>query len=115
MAGLYDKNIFSLQEIAKLSSNALIFKHIHFSCGLYCGKLSQIVFGRKQGRSCRRKWQPTPVIFPGKSHGWRSLAGTVYGVTKSRTRLSNFISTFTFKEETQAGKHLNTRLGPVWA
>ena len=23
----------------------------------------------------RRKWQPTPVFFPGKSHGWRRLAG----------------------------------------
>ena len=26
--------------------------------------------------SCwRRKWQPTPVLLPGKSHGWRSLVG----------------------------------------
>ena len=23
----------------------------------------------------RRKWQPTPVFLPGKSHGWRRLAG----------------------------------------
>ena len=23
----------------------------------------------------RRKWQPTPVLLPGKSHGWRSLEG----------------------------------------
>ena len=23
----------------------------------------------------RRKWQPTPVLLPGKAHGWRSLAG----------------------------------------
>ena len=23
----------------------------------------------------RGKWQPTPVFLPGKSHGWRSLAG----------------------------------------
>ena len=23
----------------------------------------------------RRKWQPIPVFFPGKSHGQRSLAG----------------------------------------
>ena len=22
-----------------------------------------------------RKWQPTPVLLPGKSHGWRSLLG----------------------------------------
>ena len=25
--------------------------------------------------SWRRKWQPTPVFLPGKSHGWRSLGG----------------------------------------
>ena len=24
---------------------------------------------------CRRKWQPTPVFLPGKSHGWRSQVG----------------------------------------
>ena len=23
----------------------------------------------------RRKWQPIPVLLPGKSHGWRSLVG----------------------------------------
>ena len=23
----------------------------------------------------RMKWQPTPVLLPGKSHGWRSLVG----------------------------------------
>ena len=25
--------------------------------------------------SWKRKWQPTPVFFPGESHGQRSLAG----------------------------------------
>ena len=45
----------------------------------------------------RRKWQPTPVILPGKSHGWRSLAGTVHWVAKSQTRLSDF--TFTFNKK----------------
>ena len=34
----------------------------------------------------RRKWQPTPVFLPEKSHGQRSLVGyTVHGVAKSRT------------------------------
>ena len=26
-------------------------------------------------RSQRRQWHPTPVLLPGKSHGWRSLVG----------------------------------------
>ena len=38
----------------------------------------------------RRKWQPTPVFLPGKSHGHRSLGATVHGVTKSWTSLSNW-------------------------
>ena len=31
--------------------------------------ISCIVLGR------RRQWHPTPVLLPGKSHGWRSLVG----------------------------------------
>ena len=27
------------------------------------------------GRRRRKQWQPTPVLLPGKSHGWRSLVG----------------------------------------
>ena len=30
----------------------------------------------------RKKWQPTPVFLPGKSHGQRSLGSIVHGVTK---------------------------------
>ena len=34
----------------------------------------------------RRKWQPTPILLPGKSHGWRSLAGySLWGSQKSDT------------------------------
>ena len=33
--------------------------------------------------SWRRKWQPTPVFLPGKSHGQRSLAGYSPRVTES--------------------------------
>ena len=36
----------------------------------------------------RRKWQPTPVFLPRKSHGHRSLVGCIVcGVTKSWTQL----------------------------
>ena len=30
----------------------------------------------------RRKWKPTPEFLPGESHGQRSLAARVYGVTR---------------------------------
>ena len=36
----------------------------------------------------RRRWQPTLVFSPGKSHGQRSLAGYSPGVAKSQTRLN---------------------------
>ena len=35
----------------------------------------------------RRKWQPTSVFLPWKSHGRGAWQATVHGVTKSRTRL----------------------------
>ena len=44
----------------------------------------------------RRQWQPTPVLLPGKSHGWRSLVGFSPWVLKSRTRLSDFPCPFHF-------------------
>ena len=39
----------------------------------------------------RRKWQPTPVLLPGKSHGRLQSMGS-----ESRTRLSDFTFTFHF-------------------
>ena len=34
----------------------------------------------------RRQWQPTPVLVPGKSHGWRSLVGcSLWGRRESDT------------------------------
>ena len=44
----------------------------------------------------RRQWHPTPVLLPGKSHGWRRLGGCSPWVAKSRTRLSDFTFTFHF-------------------
>ena len=42
----------------------------------------------------RRQWHPTPVLLPGKSHGWRSLVGCSPWSHDDQTQLSNF--TFTF-------------------
>ena len=37
-------------------------------------------------RTRRRQWHPTPVLLPGKSHGWRSLVGcSPWGRTESDT------------------------------
>ena len=34
----------------------------------------------------RRQWQHTPVLLPGKSHGWRSLVGcSPWGLEESDT------------------------------
>ena len=44
----------------------------------------------------RRKWQPTPVLLPRKSHGWRSLVGYSPWDTKSHTQPSIFTSAFCF-------------------
>ena len=44
----------------------------------------------------RRQWHPTPVLLPGKSHGWKSLVGCSPWVAKSRARLSDFTFTFHF-------------------
>ena len=30
---------------------------------------------RRYKKAWRRQWHPTPVLLPGKSHGWRSLVG----------------------------------------
>ena len=40
--------------------------------------------------------QPTPVLLPGKSHGWRGLVGCSPWGRKSWTGLSDFTFTFHF-------------------
>ena len=42
--------------------------HFHFS-------LSCIGEGNSNPLQRRRRWHPTPVLLPGKSHGWQSLVG----------------------------------------
>ena len=43
----------------------------------------------------RRKWQPTPVLLPGKSHGRRSLVGWSSWGHKELDMMSNFTSLHT--------------------
>ena len=44
-------------------------------------------------RSPGEEWQPTPVLLPGESHGWRSLVGhSPRGRKESDTTLVKFTS-----------------------
>ena len=43
----------------------------------------------------RRQWHPTPVLLPGKSHGWRSLVGFPGVQFSSVTRVRLFVTPWT--------------------
>ena len=43
---------------------------VWLSCCITCGKLESTALNSKCGQ-----WHPTPVLLPGKYHGWRSLEG----------------------------------------
>ena len=54
-----------------------------------CWKQKRGIFDPRAGKvPWRRKWQPTPVFLPGKSHGRRSWWATVHGASEHWTRLS---------------------------
>ena len=74
--------------LSRVFSNTTVQKHQFFGAQLSLWSNLHI---------CRRRqWHPTPVLLPGKSHGWRSLVGYSPWVAKSRTRLSDFTFTFHF-------------------
>ena len=62
----------------------------------HLGSMGRLKMSGGSRRTWRRQWHPTPVLLPGKSHGWRSLVGCSHGVARSRTQLSNFTLTFHF-------------------
>ena len=61
--------LISLQSkgLSRVFSGTTIQRHQFFGI--------QPSFWSKSYICWRRKWQPTPVLLPGKSHGWRSLVG----------------------------------------
>ena len=57
-----------------------------YSCCLSAKNTFLLALGSSCILSWRRKWQPTPVLLPGKSHGHRSLVGCcLWGRTESDT------------------------------
>ena len=60
------------------SFNAILPNHPTLSLSYRVQRLFytsvSLLLSRIQGYR-RRQWQPTPVLLPGKSHGWRNLVG----------------------------------------
>ena len=75
---------FKLTTIGALESQKEFFASFLTAWGasLVAQKVKHLLACRRPGFNpwigkipWRRKWQPTPVLLPGKSHGWRNLAG----------------------------------------
>ena len=82
----HKENIYKLSSV---DTSWCTWKPLICLC-LHDGATSLSLFTFMHGR---RKWQPTPVFLPGKSHGQRSLGPTIPRVTKSPTRLKQFSRT----------------------
>ena len=68
-----------IEQFPVLYSRALLFIHSK-------GKWSQLLQRLVNYHAWRRQWHPTPVLLPGKSHGWRSLVGcSPWGCEESDT------------------------------
>ena len=50
-------------------------KTIALTRWIFVGKVMSLLFNMLSRLVRRRQWHPTPVLLPGKFHGWRSLVG----------------------------------------
>ena len=66
-----DTVIYGLQEGIVVLSDYMIL----FVCYFYKPLAFFFFLSLARYTIQRRQWQPTPVLLPGKSHGWRSLVG----------------------------------------
>ena len=84
---------------ARLQTTHLVQKTLITSCHSHNPIVLNFVpiFAYLSGAFWRRKWQPTPVLLPGESHGQRSLAGYSPWGHKSQTRLSDLTTTITMQ------------------
>ena len=53
----------------------LLFSSVQFSHSVMSDSLRLHELQHARPLCQRRQWHPTPVLLPGKSHGWRSLVG----------------------------------------
>ena len=63
---------------------------------LLCSCTKPPLKSRGVGRRWRRQWHPTPVLLPGKSHGWRSLVGCSPWGSDESDMTERLLSLFTF-------------------
>ena len=73
----------SMLSLARHFGNLLQMRRRPRGGGLTVPATLRFNFARPFGYFWRRKWKPTPVLLPGKSHGRRSLV--VHGVAESDT------------------------------
>ena len=80
-----------------------LFNHLHalWLCGFHLTSFNpSFLFHKIRNMwlpiSWRRRWHPTPVLLPGKSHGWRTLVGCSPWGRWGSDRLSDFTFTFHF-------------------
>ena len=66
-------NLFPISQQEELSSHPM--NHEAWSASPSCEPALGNSFIEAQRHFQRRRWHPTPVLLPGKSHGWRSLEG----------------------------------------
>ena len=53
----------------------LFHSFLHLSHALIILEQANLIMKGSSVERRRRQWHPTPVLLPGKSHGWRSLVG----------------------------------------
>ena len=76
--------------ILAIVNNAVMNVRVHISFWtrvfIFFEDIPRSEIHRLYGSSQRRQWQPTPVLLPGKSHGWRNLVGcSPWGRKESET------------------------------
>ena len=64
-----------IEENNRMGKTRDLSKKIRDTKGIFQAKMGTIKGQKLHGPNRRRQWKPTPVLFPGKSHGWRSLEG----------------------------------------